>query len=362
MLDFDFTLQRGDFRLQARASLHSPITGIFGPSGSGKTSLLEALAGLARKSRGFMQLAGEKILDSNNRLNLPAHKRGMGVVFQDNRLFPHLTVEGNLLFGSPKREGLLTLPDIAAATDIAHLLKRRPANLSGGEAKRVALARALLSNPKCLLLDEPLTGLDATRANDILDLLNRIHETYKVPMLIVSHNLDHILALTNELLVMKAGRVLAHGPLSELLGQPDVLDIMGKTSLINTFRMTVAWHEEGCTFCRPLLRPWEETRIAGGGRTPIIRAPRVIAREGEEVRFSLRPQSILLSRKPLADLAVENQIFARVVRVLESPTRPICELDAGVRLLAQLPPENSSMPQFLQGDTAWCIFRSEDLH
>lgn len=200
MLELDFGVRCGDFRLAVAASLSAPVTGVFGPSGCGKSTLLGVVAGLVRPDRGRVVLDGEVLVDTVRRRFTPPHHRQVGLVFQDARLFPHLSVRDNLLYGFQRRrvtERRFALDDIAGLLEIGHLLARQPADLSGGEKQRVALGRAILYSPRLLLLDEPLSSLDEQRKAQILPFLRRVRDEVRIPMLYVSHALSEIEYLTD---------------------------------------------------------------------------------------------------------------------------------------------------------------------
>ena len=185
-LEADIELKQGAFTLRARfAAPAEGITVLFGPSGSGKTTLLSLLAGFRRPDRGTVRLDGTDIAD------LASHRRGIGLVFQDARLFPHLTVRQNVAYAARRApHGGLSIEEAARFFDIAALLERPVGNLSGGEKSRVALARALVSRPDFLLLDEPFAALDGTRRRAFIAVLLDMHSVYKLPMLVVTHNID----------------------------------------------------------------------------------------------------------------------------------------------------------------------------
>jgi molybdate transport system ATP-binding protein len=218
-LEADFTLARGAFRLAAR--FETPLSGIiavFGPSGAGKSMLLSALAGLDRIDDGRISLSGRVLDDAAARVRVAPHLRGVGLVFQDARLFPHLSVRGNLAYAcerAPAGRRKLTLEDAAAYFDIGALLDRPTRNLSGGEKSRVALARALLSAPDLLLLDEPFAALDGARRRAFLAILRRMHEAFALPMLVVTHQIDDVAALADHLIALDAGQVAAAGPIAQ---------------------------------------------------------------------------------------------------------------------------------------------------
>lgn len=183
--DIDVTVRRGAAVVGTAFSVDRGVTVLFGPSGAGKTSVLMMAAGLLRPDCGHVRVGGETLFDGDRRIDVPPHRRRAGVVFQDARLFPHLSVRANLLYGAP---GTVMPEDIAQRLNIAHLLDRWPRSLSGGEARRVAIARALLSDPRFLLLDEPLASLDHGRREEAMRAIEQVRDHSRLPMLIVTHD------------------------------------------------------------------------------------------------------------------------------------------------------------------------------
>ena len=182
------------FSLDVDARFGEGVTALFGASGAGKSTLLRGIVGLLDGAEGSISSGGDTLFDSSRGVNVPPERRRIGIVFQDLRLFPHLTVEGNLRYGHALRESSRPAWDeVVPLLELEPLLHRRPGSLSGGEARRVALGRALLASPRLLLLDEPLTGLDDARKGVVLALLNRVHSALGVPMVLVSHSLSDLL-------------------------------------------------------------------------------------------------------------------------------------------------------------------------
>ena len=211
MLEFELDHLRGDFRLQAQAQVGDGVTGICGPSGSGKSTLLALLAGLQRPRQGRIRLHGETLLDTASERFVPAWQRRIGLVFQDGQLFPHLSVQRNLLYGwrhIPESARRLQPDAVIDMLELRPMLARRPTLLSGGERQRVALGRALLYSPRLLLLDEPLSALDARLRAQILPFLLRIKQEGGVPMLYVSHRMDELDYLADRVLAMESGRLV----------------------------------------------------------------------------------------------------------------------------------------------------------
>ena len=220
MLSVDVEKRLGEFTLAAKFETTAGATALFGPSGSGKTSLVNMIGGLLAPDRGRIALGDDVLFDSAARINVPAHRRRIGMVFQEGRLFPHLTVARNLDYGrwmSGLADDLAERQRIVDLLDIGALLQRRPGRLSGGERQRVAIGRALLMKPRLLLLDEPLASLDRARKLEILPYLARLRDEAKVPMIYVSHLAGEIHRLCSQVVRIEDGRVQATGGL-ELLG------------------------------------------------------------------------------------------------------------------------------------------------
>ncbi len=227
MLCVDVAKRLGDFSLNARFETAGGVTAVFGSSGSGKTTLVNIIAGLIAPDRGRVVIDDTVLFDSRAGINVPAHRRRIGYVFQEGRLFPHLTVAANLDYGRRmcglKRDAA-GLAHIVSLLDIGHLLDRRPGKLSGGERQRVAVGRALLMRPRLLLLDEPLASLDAARKREILPYLEKLRDEARVPMVYVSHHPAELRRLATTVVRLDAGRVTA-------TGGPDLLDAIDLDAL-----------------------------------------------------------------------------------------------------------------------------------
>jgi molybdate transport system ATP-binding protein len=223
LLFLDVEKRLGDFRLAARFETEARVTALFGPSGAGKTTIINMIAGLFAPDRGRIMYRGKLLFDAAGKVNLPPYRRRFGYVFQDGRLFPHLTVRGNLEYGRRmyrlKRDPG-ELERVVAMLDIAHLADRRPGKLSGGERQRVAIGRALLMRPQLLLLDEPLASLDAARKAEIMPYLERLRDEAGVPMMYVTHQAEDARRLASMVVRVEAGRVAAVGGLELLAANP----------------------------------------------------------------------------------------------------------------------------------------------
>jgi molybdate transport system ATP-binding protein len=216
------------FVLQVNAVLEGQVVALFGPSGAGKTSLLDLIAGLRLPDGGRVELDGRILSDHENGRWVPTPARGVGYVFQDQALFPHLSVRRNVSYGAHKGgvgNGMFTLDHVADVLEIATLLDRRPETLSGGEKQRVALARALLSQPRVLLLDEPLSNLDESLREQSLGLLRRVRDEFGVPMVYVSHRAQEIVGLCDDVLMLERGRVVGHGAPEACFERTTTIDV-----------------------------------------------------------------------------------------------------------------------------------------
>lgn len=225
MIEAQLALPRGGFALDVALRLPARgVTALFGPSGCGKTTLLRALAGLERAA-GRVALGGEVWQDDAQQRFVPTHQRAIGYVIQEAALFPHLDVRRNLAFGLKRIEPAtrrIALDQVVELLGIGHLLERRPDTLSGGERQRVAIARALATSPRLLLMDEPLAALDGRRKAEVLPYLDALHEELGIPVIYVSHAVDEVARLADHLVLMESGRVLADGPLPDMLARLDL--------------------------------------------------------------------------------------------------------------------------------------------
>jgi molybdate transport system ATP-binding protein len=208
------------FALAARFETSGRVTALFGRSGAGKSTLVNIIAGLLRPDRGRIEIDGQTLFDGEQRIDIPTRKRRVGYVFQEGRLFPHLSVRSNLLYGrrfTPARSRWGSLDEIVDLLGIETLLDRRPASLSGGEKQRVAIGRALLSSPRLLLMDEPLAALDQERKGEILPFIERLRDRMQMPIVYVSHAVDEVSRIADTVVLLEDGKVVAVGGVNEVL-------------------------------------------------------------------------------------------------------------------------------------------------
>lgn len=227
MLEVHVQHQQGTLHLEAAFSIHNQgVTALFGPSGAGKTTLINMVAGLVRPQHGRIVLHEHCLFDSTQHIWVAPHKRHIGYVFQDGRLFPHLSVRANLTYGMrlrPPSNRFVPFDTVVSLLGIEPLLSRRPAKLSGGEKQRVAIGRALLCSPSLLLMDEPLASLDADRKAEVLPFIRRLSQNFGIPVLYVSHIMDEIRQLADALVVLKDGHVVSCGNVKTLADFPAIM-------------------------------------------------------------------------------------------------------------------------------------------
>jgi molybdate transport system ATP-binding protein len=294
------------------------ITGLFGQSGSGKTTLLRALAGLERNARGTIRLGDTIWLDSRSGINQAAHTRRVAYVFQDVRLFAHLDVSANLRYAMKRAHGdrhaRPAFDDVVDALDLHPLLGRRTDALSGGEKQRVAIARAVLSAPQLLLFDEPLAALDVRRKAEILPYISNLSRRFNLPGIYVSHALDEISALADQLLVLSAGKVAAHGPVAEVLERLDLGPLLGRFEAGVVLNATVDSHDHGYVL----------TTLACGQH--LLSVPALDAAIGTGVRVRIRARDVAIARVKPEQVSIRNVLAGAVSEVREETDTAYAEI------------------------------------
>lgn len=327
---FDVTYP--SFRLNVELNVPATgVTAVFGPSGCGKTTLLRCLAGLERSPTGFLRLGEEVWQDESHNLFLRTHHRAVGYVYQELRLFPHLSVRDNLTYGyrrTPPQDRRISFDHVIHLLDLAPLVDRRPHQLSGGEQQRVAIGRALLANPRLLLFDEPLSSLDLDRKREILPFIQRLDKEFGLPIVYVTHSLGEVLQLTSTLVLLHGGRILAAGPINEIFSRFDLPRSLGRDVVGAVIDTKVGGHEPEYGLTR-LEFP--------GGQLYVPHQPRGI---GDPLRVHVlsKDVSIVLGAPP-ARTSILNILEATVDDIGPvRPESPLVEvrLDIGCPLLASI--------------------------
>lgn len=337
-----------DLRLPGRG-----VTALYGDSGSGKTTCLRCIAGLEKAQQGLIQINGEVWQDSDNDIFLAPHKRALGYVFQEASLFPHLSVRGNLEFGLQRiarHQRKVQLTQATALLGIDHLLDRRPDKLSGGERQRVGIARALLTSPRLLLLDEPLAALDAKRKSEILPYLERLHEELDIPMLYVSHSQDEVARLADHIVLLSDGKALASGPISETLAR---LDLPMATS--EGAGVVI----EGIVSAYDLKYQLLTLRLPGSDLT--VRVTHAAMDMGKRLRFTVQARDVSLTLQPDDQSSILNRLPVTVAGEVpaDNTAHVLIRLDAaGVPLLARITRYSRDRLQLYPGRQLWAQIKS----
>ena len=330
MIDLSIRLALAPFTLEAELALAGRVTAVLGPSGSGKTSLLEIIAGLRRRAEGRATLDGVTLLDSERRIHLSPERRQIGYVPQEPALFPHLDVAANVRYGlrSHSGESNRRVAETLALLEISELQARYPRTLSGGEAQRVALARALVTKPRLLLLDEPLAALDAELRHRILPYLMRVRDEAKIPMIHVTHHVGEALALADEAVVLRAGRVEATGPVRYVLTPKLVTSVRSDATFENIVHGVVTDVDDdgGTAKLTPLVAASGETAVGA----PLLTVPafRGLERRSQATYRVASEDVLLLSGAP-AGISARNVFAARVVGVEALRTDVLVRLATG---------------------------------
>ncbi len=339
MIDLAFELALPGFTLEARLASDCRVTGLTGPSGSGKSTLLAALAGIRRPREGRITLAGATVFDSARGIDLPPERRRLGVVFQDSLLFPHLGVRDNLLFGwrrTPPAERQLRPEEVIGLLELEGLLGRGVAGLSGGEARRVALGRALLASPRLLLLDEPLTGLDRPLRDRLLAYLLRLKERLAIPMVYVSHHFSDLAALADRAALLKVERDGAGARRGRVaaFGEPFGLLESGGSAL-------------GAERIENLLHGVVESADSGRGYAVVrcgalaVGARLEGAAPGDEAWLAIPAEDIILSAEPLPPSSARNRWPGVVAGLQLLGEAALVTIDAGVTIRAEITAESA---------------------
>lgn len=347
MLDVSLRHAFADFTLDVAFKAPPGVTVLFGRSGSGKTTVVNAVAGLLRPDAGRILAGDFTLLDTKAGIALGPHRRRLGYIFQEGRLFPHLTVRQNLAYGAwfaPKnapREQMCRVVDLLG---IGPLLNRRPGALSGGEKQRVAIGRALLSAPRLILADEPLAALDEARKSEILPYFERLRDEVNVPILYVSHAASEVARLATTVVALRDGRIAAMGPPGEVLGDVGAMGARGAASVLTA--RVIRHHADGLS----------ELAAAAG----TLWLPRVAAQQGATIRVRIAAQDVILSRARPEGLSALNILSGTVaeVRPGQGPGAMVTLDVGGDRLSARITRRSVEAMGLAHGQACHAIIKS----
>jgi len=351
MLEVEIQHRLGRFALDVGFASGAGLTALFGRSGAGKTSVVNIIAGLIRPERGRVVVDGNVLLDTARGIFVPMHRRRIGYIFQEGRLFPHLTVRQNLLYGRwfSRRGGRqATIGEVGALLGIEHLLDRRPGALSGGEKQRVAIGRALLANPRLLLMDEPLAALDTPRKDEILPYIEKLRDEAGIPIVYVSHAIAEVTRLATTMVLMSEGKVDAVGPVTELMGRLDLYPRTGRFEAGAVIETRVAGHDSvyGLT----------HLSCAAGE----IRVPRLDLPEGAAVRVRIRARDVIVATTLPTGLSALNALPGHVAEIGGDlgPVRDLRIAIAGGSVLARVTYRSLSELDLTPGRAVFVIIKS----
>ncbi len=330
LLTAKFKIDYAEFSLNVELNLPAKgVTVVFGPSGSGKTTLLRCLSGLEKAPSGYLKLAGQVWQDEET--FLPIQERKVGMVFQESRLFPHLNIQENLLYGYQRTlpaERDLHLDEVVRVLDLKSLLKRVPEKLSGGERQRVAIGRALLTSPKLLLMDEPLSSLDRRLKAEIIPFIKRIGDEFKMPVIYVTHSMNEVLQLVDTMVILKSGKVVNVGSVEEVCSDARSREVVGDGELGAVLETLVSGHDE----------EFGLTQLDFMGQ--VLNVPRQNIPVGQSLRVHIHSKDVSLSTvSPDGATSVLNILRAKVKKVgtLDPKGYSVdIELDVGRSILATI--------------------------
>jgi molybdate transport system ATP-binding protein len=363
MLSISLDKRRDGFRLQVAFEAPTPgIVALFGRSGCGKSTTVDLIAGLLDPDAGHVRINGTTLLDTNTNLSVSAHRRRIGYVFQDSRLFPHRSVAGNLRYGLKRAKGVaqrIGFDDVVSLLGLGSLLARRPNRLSGGERQRVALGRALLSQPQLLLLDEPLASLDTARREEVLPYLEALRDRLSIPMIFVSHQFDEVLRLATHVVLLDAGKVAAQGSPSQISLEPALRAIVGPEAVGAVLDAVITSIDSE--------KRLAELRIAGG--TLRISARDILddgsARHGvgSGVRVQLLARDIILATQPPHALSVRNAIEGTVTDITDDDDdAALVRVDiGGDSVLSRITRAAVEALQLRRGSRVWVLIKAVSL-
>jgi molybdate transport system ATP-binding protein len=354
MLSVAVTKRRGSFMLDARFELPTPgVAALFGRSGCGKSTLVNVIAGLLDADTGRVALDDRVLLDAGNRIVMPPERRRIGYVFQDARLFPHMSVAANLEYGRRRAPGrpYVNLDMVVTLLDLGSLMERRTHRLSGGERQRVAIGRALLSQPSLLLLDEPLASLDAERRGEVLPYLEILRDQLAIPMVYVSHDFDEVLRLATYVVLMKSGKTVAQGGVGEMSLNPELRSIIGADAVGAIVDGTVLGTDSVSGLMRVLV---------GNGE---LKVPAANIATGAKLRVQLLARDLIIATQAPRHLSVRNILSGVVTAVTSDDAESdLVAMDiGGTAIMARVTKAATRELGLRPGLPAWALVKSVSL-
>ena len=350
VLKADIFLERPNFILDLQCTVSTSVTGIFGPSGAGKTTFLHALAGIQTPAKGAISIGGKEVFNTSKMIDLPPEKRNIGFVFQEARLFPHMNVTQNLKYGLKDKTDSSFFRQVTEMLRITDILKSKSSKISGGQAQRVAIGRALLSKPDLLVLDEPFSALDKNLRLHIISMLKPLFSGFNLPVLVISHDLGDLLMLTDNLLIIKAGKCIGHGNYYELIDKKEMMGEFNKSGLINAIPLKIDFIDGD-----------KGLMVLSYGKTMVYAESWLDGEkfvDNNQVTAALRPEDVTLATHRIEDISIQNQIEGKIMKLITMNSKVFCVIDHGFRLIAEVSLAAKQKMQLHEGMKIWSLFKA----
>lgn len=343
-------IQLGNNNFNYNITINDEITGIYGESGAGKSTLLNIISGILSPDCGNINFNDKVLFDDKSKTNIPVNKRNIAYVFQQHYLFPHKTVKENLIY-SKKYVSFtkIKFDDIVNLLDLNKLLDKKPMELSGGEKQRTAIGRALLSQPKLLLLDEPFSSLDESRKNDIIVYLLKINSLYKIPMIIVSHDLTELLKLSSYLVLIKGGNILFQGNYSSLIENDNIKSI-NFDKYVNVLNCVFSGHKSLLEF-EINSEQTQKIKLSKNSKFEELKV-------GENVKLFIRPKDISISISEPNDTSIQNFIRGKVISIIKNEYNTFLKIDCGETIIVDISNNSLNKLELSEGKEVFCLFKA----
>lgn len=358
-LSVDITREQAGFTLSTAFVCDGGLTALFGPSGSGKSMTLNAIAGIIKPQGGTITLAGETLFDAEANIALAPEKRRIAYVFQEPRLFPHMTVEANLFYGvrfQPDDAPQVNAADVIKVLGIESLLDRKTHGLSGGEAQRVAIGRALMTSPRLILMDEPLANLDPARRLDLMPFIEELRDQFQIPIIYVSHSLEEVIRLADQVVLLNQGAQIAEGPAGDLLTRAEVQPLLGLTDRERRSSAPIAVldgklveHDQAFALSRLHARGLD------------FWMPRLERPIGARLRLQVRASDVALARLEPTDTSILNR-FPGTITTLDTSHPGFADVEiecaGGTPLWARITQKSAVKLNLETGQEIWAMVKS----
>lgn len=354
-LEFYIELRRPGFLAKMNGEISKGITGIFGPSGHGKTTLLNSVAGIINPDSGYIKINNNTIFHASDKVNFSVKNRRVGYVFQDVRLFPHLSIERNLKYGfSGKNDGDL-FDEVTEILKITRLLKKKPDECSGGEKQRVAIGRAILSGSQILLMDEPFSAVDVKLRQEIIPFLMEVNQKFKIPLVVVSHDLPDLLSLTENLILLHNGKVKAHGKFQDLILKKANLNLMYESGFYNILHLFVFAY---CKSKNLVLLKSDKSDLKIQVLNQSIKQSVEI---NSDLKVLIKPENIALAKQAVAEISLRNQIPGIIKKIFYKNGLAFCVVDIGENIIVEITEASQINMDLKVGTKVYCLFKSAAL-